>query len=207
MRFAFDDDHLALRAAVRSMLAKECTPVDIRAAWDSETGRSPQRWTALAQMGVVGLMIPEQFGGMGLDEIATVGVLEETARAGLPEPLAAVAAVAAPLLADGGDMGAAGSVNKVFWSELDIALHETALDLLGPAAELESRWLDGYMFALSGPIYAGTNEVQRNIVAERVLGLPKAPRSASEASAGTRPSDKAPRSASAGTRPSEKAPR
>ena len=41
-------------------------------------------------------------------------------------------------LADGGDMGAAGSVNKVFWSELDIALHETALDLLGPEAEVES---------------------------------------------------------------------
>jgi alkylation response protein AidB-like acyl-CoA dehydrogenase len=76
-------------------------------------------------------------------------------------------------LAGGGDMGAAGSVNKVFWSELDIALHETALDLLGPAAELESRWLDGYTFALSGPIYAGTNEVQRNIVAERILGLPR----------------------------------
>ena len=37
-------------------------------------------------------------------------------------------------LADGGDMGAAGSVNKVFWSELDIALHETALDLLGAEA-------------------------------------------------------------------------
>ena len=75
-------------------------------------------------------------------------------------------------LANGGDMGAAGSVNKVFWSELDIALHETALDLLGPEAELESRWLDGYTFSLSGPIYAGTNEVQRNIVAERILGLP-----------------------------------
>src|SRR4051794_20183945 len=74
-------------------------------------------------------------------------------------------------LADGGDIGAAGSVNKVFWSEVDIALHETALDLLGPEAELESRWLDGYTFSLSGPIYAGTNEVQRNIVAERILGL------------------------------------
>ncbi len=70
-------------------------------------------------------------------------------------------------------MGAAGSVNKVFWSELDIALHETALDLLGPEAELESPWLDGYTFSLSGPIYAGTNEVQRNIVAERILGLPR----------------------------------
>jgi alkylation response protein AidB-like acyl-CoA dehydrogenase len=76
-------------------------------------------------------------------------------------------------LAGGGDLGAAGSVNKVFWSELDIALHETALDLLGPAAELASPWLDGYTFSLSGPIYAGTNEVQRNIVAERILGLPR----------------------------------
>jgi len=81
-------------------------------------------------------------------------------------------------LADGGDLGAAGSVNKVFWSELDIALHETALDLLGPEAELESSWLNGYTFALSGPIYAGTNEVQRNIVAERILGLPREVRSA-----------------------------
>lgn len=76
-------------------------------------------------------------------------------------------------LADGGEMGAAGSVNKVFWSELDVALHETALDLLGPASEVESAWTDGYLFSLSGPIYAGTNEIQRNIVAERILGLPR----------------------------------
>jgi alkylation response protein AidB-like acyl-CoA dehydrogenase len=77
-------------------------------------------------------------------------------------------------LVDGGDIGAAGSVNKVFWSELDIALHETALDLLGPEAELAgSPWMDGYLFSLSGPIYAGTNEIQRNIVAERILGLPR----------------------------------
>lgn len=76
-------------------------------------------------------------------------------------------------LAGGGEMGAAGSANKVFWSELDIALHETALDLLGPDAELRDDWSDGYLFSLSGPIYAGTNEIQRNIVAERVLGLPR----------------------------------
>ncbi len=76
-------------------------------------------------------------------------------------------------LAAGGEMGPAGSVNKVFWSELDIALHETALDLLGPESELRDRWTDGYLFSLSGPIYAGTNEIQRNIVAERVLGLPR----------------------------------
>ena len=81
-------------------------------------------------------------------------------------------------LADGGEMGAAGSVNKVWWSELDIALHETALDLLGPEAELDSTWLDGYTFSLSGPIYAGTNEIQRNIIAERILGLPREPKGA-----------------------------
>ncbi len=84
-------------------------------------------------------------------------------------------------LADGGEMGAAGSANKVFWSELDIALHEAGLDLLGADAELTSgladdRWLDGYLFSLSGPIYAGTNEIQRNIVAERILGLPREPK-------------------------------
>ena len=77
-------------------------------------------------------------------------------------------------LRDGGEMGAAGSVNKVFWSELDIDLHEAALDLLGADAELaETAWMDGYVFALSGPIYAGTNEIQRNVVAERLLGLPR----------------------------------
>lgn len=65
----------------------------------------------------------------------------------------------------------------MFWSELDIALHETALDLLGPRAELrdgeEGRWLDGYLFSLAGPIYAGTNEIQRTVIAERLLGLPR----------------------------------
>ncbi|MFI1196211.1 acyl-CoA dehydrogenase family protein [Micromonospora sp. NPDC020750] len=70
--------------------------------------------------------------------------------------------------------GARSSLNKLFWSELDIDLHATALDLLGPASELDGPWSRGFLFALSGPIYAGTNEIQRNIVAERVLGLPRA---------------------------------
>ncbi|GAB2716377.1 acyl-CoA dehydrogenase family protein [Nocardia thraciensis] len=76
-------------------------------------------------------------------------------------------------LSEGGKLGAESSVNKVFWSELDIAMHETALDLLGPAAEQRSGWTDGYLFSLAGPIYAGTNEIQHNIIAERLLGLPR----------------------------------
>lgn len=76
-------------------------------------------------------------------------------------------------LMNGGDLGAEASLMKVFWSELDLDLHATALRLLGNSAETPNDWLDGYVFALGGPIYAGTNEIQRNIIAERVLGLPR----------------------------------
>ena len=76
----------------------------------------------------------------------------------------------------GENVGAESSLTKVFWSELDVRLHEHALGLLGPDAELaddDAGWMKGYEFALSGPIYAGTNEIQRNVIAERVLGLPR----------------------------------
>ena len=82
----------------------------------------------------------------------------------------------------GGLLGSASSMMKVFWSELDLELHATALRLLGSRGELVAdapgavdggSWLSGYLFALAGPIYAGTNEIQRNIIAERVLGLPR----------------------------------
>ncbi|KOG23939.1 MULTISPECIES: acyl-CoA dehydrogenase family protein [Streptomyces] len=85
-------------------------------------------------------------------------------------------------IAAGGTIGAESSLNKVFWSELDIALHETALDLLGPYGELSDEaadapahggWAEGHTFSLAGPVYAGTNEIQRDIIAERLLGLPK----------------------------------
>jgi hypothetical protein len=85
-------------------------------------------------------------------------------------------------LLEGGKIGFEASLNKIFWSELDVKMHEAALQLLGARAELlpeapaargVGTWLDGFLFALSGPIYAGTNEVQRNIIAERILSLPR----------------------------------
>lgn len=85
-------------------------------------------------------------------------------------------------LMQGGKIGAEASTNKIFWSELDQQMHGTALKILGSRAELlpgepgagdVGRWLDGWLFAQSGPIYAGTNEIQRNIIAERLLGMPR----------------------------------
>ena len=78
---------------------------------------------------------------------------------------------------EGRPIGAEASLNKIFWSEMDVRIHEIALQILGPDAERTSganeRWVDGFLFSLSGPIYAGTNEIQRNIIADRVLQLPK----------------------------------
>jgi alkylation response protein AidB-like acyl-CoA dehydrogenase len=85
-------------------------------------------------------------------------------------------------LIKGGKIGAEASLNKIFWSELDLRMHETAMSLLGARAEIVpegdensdlGQWLDGFLFAQSGPIYAGTNEIQRNIIAERLLGMPR----------------------------------
>jgi alkylation response protein AidB-like acyl-CoA dehydrogenase len=85
-------------------------------------------------------------------------------------------------LTQGGKIGAESSTNKIFWSELDQNMHATAMSILGARAELLPHapdaqgvggWLDGWLFSQSGPIYAGTNEIQRNIIAERLLGMPR----------------------------------
>lgn len=80
----------------------------------------------------------------------------------------------------GGSIGVEASLNKIFWSELDLDLHRAAMSLLGAQAELLPHasaaappWLEGFIFSLAGPIYAGTNEIQRNLIAERLLGLPR----------------------------------
>jgi alkylation response protein AidB-like acyl-CoA dehydrogenase len=103
MRFAFTDDQLLLRDAVRDFLTKECPADRVREAWTNETGLLPDVWSGLAEMGGLGLLVPEVHGGLGMDELDLVLVLEETGRAALPGPFVETAAVAAPLLAAAGD--------------------------------------------------------------------------------------------------------
>ena len=100
MRFAFTEEQLAFAAAVRDLLDQTCSADALRAAWEGPTAHDDARWRHLGEMGVLGLTVPEQFGGLGLGSVDLVAVLEETGRAALPEPLVEHAGVAGPLLAD-----------------------------------------------------------------------------------------------------------
>jgi alkylation response protein AidB-like acyl-CoA dehydrogenase len=113
-------------------------------------------------------------------------------------------------LAGGKPIGPEASLNKLFWSEMEVRIFELGMRAMGPYAELKPKaqaardrlaeaagaleaWQKTYWYSRASCIYAGTSEIQKNIISERVLGLPKEPRSASGASAGTGSSTKEPR--------------
>jgi alkylation response protein AidB-like acyl-CoA dehydrogenase len=100
MRFAFTDDQLAFRDAVRELLANECPPSVVRDAWDNADGRSAKAWRALGEMGVLGAAAPEATGGLGLTPLDLVLITEETGYVALPEPFVEHALVAVPALPD-----------------------------------------------------------------------------------------------------------
>jgi len=100
VEFAFTDEQREFQAAVRDLLAKECPPEAVRAAWSSDDGRVPGLWSQLAAMGVVGLTAPEAAGGLGMDDVDLVLLLEEVGRVALPEPVVEHTAVALRALPD-----------------------------------------------------------------------------------------------------------
>jgi len=100
MRFAFTEDQIEFRDAVRDLLANECPPSVVRLAWDNADGRSGAAWTALAEMGVLGAGAPEDRGGLGFTALDLVLIAEETGYAALPEPFVEHAVVAVPVLPD-----------------------------------------------------------------------------------------------------------
>jgi alkylation response protein AidB-like acyl-CoA dehydrogenase len=105
MRFCLDETALALRDAAAGLLAAQVSPEVIRAGWPGgEEDLVAAAWRKLAGVGAVGALVPEERGGLGLDENSLVPLLEEIGRSGLPGPAAETIAVAAPLL-DGTSLG------------------------------------------------------------------------------------------------------
>ncbi|RBY92980.1 acyl-CoA dehydrogenase family protein [Blastococcus sp. TF02A-30] len=84
-----------------------------------------------------------------------------------------------------GHVGPEASYNKLYWSEMNAQIHEVGMRVLAGRAELQDdekslpgaeKWQDAYWFSRAPRIFAGTNQIQKNIISERVLGLPKEPR-------------------------------
>jgi alkylation response protein AidB-like acyl-CoA dehydrogenase len=104
MNFALSEDQVAFRDAARDLFAKEMTPADVRRAASAAAGELERGvWASLDAMGVLGLLVPEADGGLGLDETYLVPILEEAGRVALPHPIVETAMVAAPLVG-GGDI-------------------------------------------------------------------------------------------------------
>src|ERR1700712_799558 len=97
MRFGFTSDQRELAGAVRDILDGELTPA-ARSSAPEASGRRGSGWKSLAEAGVFGLLVPEEAGGLGLNELDAILVLEELGRAAVPGPVAETAFVAAPLL-------------------------------------------------------------------------------------------------------------
>ncbi len=119
MRFAFTEEQLAFRDAVRELLAKECPASVVREAWEPDAGRVGRAWAALGEMGVFGVLADESVGGLGLGFVDLVLLLEETGYAALPEPIVEHAAVAMPLLTDAADafLSGAETITAPFFHE------------------------------------------------------------------------------------------
>ena len=60
MEFRFTEDQRLLQETVRDFLAGECTVDFVRGQWETETGRSREFWSSLAEIGVPGLLVPEE---------------------------------------------------------------------------------------------------------------------------------------------------
>jgi len=103
MNFVFTDEQRLFQRTVRDYLEKACSPAALRALSAQGESWSPERWKGLADLGVVGLTVPEAHGGLGKDELDLVLILEEAGRAALPEPLVETM-VAVPFLADWAEM-------------------------------------------------------------------------------------------------------
>jgi hypothetical protein len=106
MRLDPEQDALDFAASVRVLLADAADSEALRAAWDSDGGRIPGVWKRLADVGVLGLTVAEEHGGVGLDVRSALPTLVETGRAALPEPLIETVVGSAVLAQAGGAVAA-----------------------------------------------------------------------------------------------------
>ena len=131
MKFSFTDEQDMFRDTVRELFADRCPPDAVRQSWDNDDGRVPGLWAALAEMGVLAVLAPEAAGGLGMNEVDLVRILEEAGYAGVPEPLVEHVAVAIPALAEAGH----GALEAAIAGDSTITLNLSGEVIVGAAAD------------------------------------------------------------------------
>ena len=149
MDFRFTEDQLTFRDAVRDFLDGECTPAAVRALLDAPDGGALKFRAALAELGLNGLPIAEEHGGLGMNELDAVLNAEECGRAAVPGALFDTIAVAAPLLAAASPELAAEWLPKVAGGEATLAFGHD----INPFV-LDAGIADLFLLAKDGALYA-----------------------------------------------------
>src|SRR5207248_11311088 len=98
MNFDFSDDQKQLRDQARKFLAEKCPPKAVRAVLDGKAPYDKQLWKGLAEMGFLGVAIPEDFGGAGAGHLELCVIAEEMGRALAPVPFSSTVYLAAEAL-------------------------------------------------------------------------------------------------------------
>src|SRR3989440_7673406 len=98
MNFDFSDDQKQMRDAARKFLSEKCSPKAVRAVLDGKTAYDKELWKGLAEMGFLGVAIPEQFGGAGAGHLELCVIAEEMGRAIAPVPFSSTVYLAAEAL-------------------------------------------------------------------------------------------------------------
>ena len=86
MNFGFNDEQELLRSTARKFFDNECPSTTVRALMEDSSGMTPELWKKLAEQGWLGLIAPEEHGGMALGIVDLVVLLEEMGRAVVPGP-------------------------------------------------------------------------------------------------------------------------
>ena len=151
MNFGFTEEQELLRAEVRKLLDARCPLEQVRKLMATERGYSVDLWASLAELGWLGLTIPEAYGGAGLGWVDFVVLLEETGRSLFPSPLVSTTLAAAAIL----DLGT--DEQKARWlpgiadgSRIGTLALVEANDVLAPAGIALLGKPDGDAFALTG---------------------------------------------------------
>ncbi|MBS0366513.1 MAG: acyl-CoA/acyl-ACP dehydrogenase [Proteobacteria bacterium] len=110
MQFAFTEEQLLIREAVRELCAQHATSARVRAAIATEEGFGRDTWSALAAAGWLGTAVPAEHGGMGLGNVELAIVQQEFGRRLLPSPFLACAVLAARAIALAGTQGQRASL-------------------------------------------------------------------------------------------------